>query len=72
MVFIQSQVDNSVFICTHVSVFLALLVYVDDNVVATNDTKEAEELKVFLHNQFALKDLESLKYFLGIEVARSS
>ena len=29
-----------------------------------------DALKVFLHNQFKLKDLCSLKYFLGLEVAR--
>lgn len=55
-----------------VKFFLALLVYVDDIVIATNDENQACELKVLLDKEFGLKDLGHLKYFLGIEVARSS
>lgn len=51
--------------------FIALLVYVDDVVIAINDEEEAKALKIFLNDQFKLKDLGDLKYFLGIEVARS-
>ncbi|XP_075649993.1 uncharacterized protein LOC142620516 [Castanea sativa] len=36
-----------------------------------NDVKAVEELKVFLDQQFKLKDLGNLKYFLGLEVVRS-
>nr|CAN68933.1 hypothetical protein VITISV_002762 [Vitis vinifera] len=51
--------------------FLAFLVYVDDIDIANNDYKTVEELKIFLDSQFKLKDLEKLKYFLDLEVARS-
>ena len=51
--------------------FLALLVYVDDILIASNDVKAVEDLKVFLGQKFKLKDFGSLKYFLGLEVARS-
>lgn len=60
------------FIRSRGAVYLALLVYVDDIVIATNDQEEAVNLKLFLNEQFKLKDLGDLKYFLGIEVARSS
>lgn len=70
--FVQSQADHSLFVRNSGTTFLALLVYVDDILVATNNAKEAEDLKHFLHTQFALKDLGALKYFLGIEIARSS
>ncbi|XP_073067135.1 uncharacterized protein [Primulina eburnea] len=70
--FIQSHADSSLFIRSQGNVFLALLVYVDDIVIATNDEKEAVDLKIFLDSHFKLKDLGNLKYFLGIEVARSS
>ncbi|XP_075486495.1 uncharacterized protein LOC142526116 [Primulina tabacum] len=70
--FVQSHADSSLFVRTRGRTFLALLVYVDDIVLATNDKKEANDLKIFLDSCFKLKDLGDLKYFLGIEVARSS
>ena len=50
---------------------MALLVYVDDILIASNDVKAMAKLKVFLDQKFKLKDLGSLKYFLGLEVASS-
>ncbi|KAK9088655.1 hypothetical protein Scep_027737 [Stephania cephalantha] len=49
-----------------------LIVYVDDIVMTGDDIVELESLKNFLSNQFEVKDLGQLKYFLGMEVARSS
>jgi hypothetical protein len=54
------------------SSFIALLVYVDDIVLASNDSKIIDEFIVFLNTQFKLKDLGPLKFFLGLEVARNS
>ncbi|XP_068317088.1 uncharacterized mitochondrial protein AtMg00810-like [Pyrus communis] len=51
--------------------FLVLLVYVDDVILARNNLEDIGNTKLFLANQFKLKDLGQLKYFLGIEVARS-
>ncbi|XP_070678056.1 uncharacterized mitochondrial protein AtMg00810-like [Malus domestica] len=50
---------------------LVLLIYVDDVILAGNNLEDIENMKLFLANQFKLKDLGQLKYFLGIEVARS-
>ena len=50
---------------------MALLVYVDDILIANNDPQSVVDLKFVLDKQFKLKDLGSLKYFLGLEVARS-
>ena len=47
------------------------MVYVDDILIASNDVHAIEELKVFLDQEFKQKDLGNLKYFLGLEVARS-
>lgn len=54
------------------SSFVALLVYVDDIVLASNDPEAISQLTNFLNNQFRLKDLSPLKFFLGIEIARSA
>ena len=51
--------------------FIALLVYVDDILIASNDVQAVNDLKVSLDKHFKLKDLRGLKYFLGLEVARS-
>ena len=50
---------------------MALLVYVIDILIASNDPQSVADLKVLLNKEFKLKDLGSLKYFLGLEVARS-
>uniref|UniRef100_A0A2N9GL44 Reverse transcriptase Ty1/copia-type domain-containing protein n=1 Tax=Fagus sylvatica TaxID=28930 RepID=A0A2N9GL44_FAGSY len=68
----QSKSDYSLFTRSHGSSFLALLVYVDDILIASNDMESVTKLKKSLDAEFKLKDLGNLKYFLGLEVARSS
>jgi hypothetical protein len=53
-------------------VFVALLVYVDDIIIASNDASAVSQLTTFLSTNFKLKDLGPLKFFLGLEIARSS
>ena len=48
-----------------------LVVYVDDIVITGNDQEKISQLKEHLFSHFQTKDLEKLKYFLGIEVAQS-
>ena len=48
-----------------------LLVYVDDILITSNDLEAINSLKLFLDKQFKLKNLGNLRYFLGLEVARS-
>lgn len=45
--------------------------YVDDIVVTSNDGDERNKLKAYMRNEFEIKDLGALEYFLGIEVLRS-
>jgi len=48
-----------------------LAVYVDDIVITGGDTLEITRLKENLSKEFEVKDLGQLRYFLGIEIARS-
>ncbi|CAN6695307.1 unnamed protein product [Malus baccata var. baccata] len=41
-------------------------------IITVNDEVAIHDLKHFLHTHFRIKDLGHLKYFLGLEVARSS
>lgn len=70
--FSQSKNDYSLFKWTQDSSFIALLVYVDDIIVVSNDDTVVSDLKFFLHSRFKLKDLCPLKYFLGLEVVHST
>ena len=45
--------------------------YVDDIIITGDDMAGISSLKSFLHGQFHTKDLDMLKYFLGVEVMRS-
>ncbi|XP_077215980.1 uncharacterized protein LOC143850645 [Tasmannia lanceolata] len=67
----QSTADYSLFTRFIGTSFTALLVYVDDIILAGNDLSSITALKNFLHTRFKIKDLGRLKFFLGIEVARS-
>lgn len=70
--FVQSKSDHSLFTLTHKDSFTALLVYVDDIVLAGTHTSVLSHVKEFLSSKFKLKDLGTLKYFLGLEIARNS
>ncbi|KAA0051254.1 Cysteine-rich RLK (RECEPTOR-like protein kinase) 8 [Cucumis melo var. makuwa] len=48
-----------------------LIVYVDDIVLTRDDQTETNKLKQRMGDEFEIKELGNLKYFLGMEVARS-
>ena len=48
-----------------------LLVYVDDILLTGNNLDCVNSLKKLLNDKFGLKYLGSLRYFLGLEVART-
>ncbi|CAM8969230.1 unnamed protein product [Rhodiola kirilowii] len=70
--FVQSSHDHSLFTYNHNGEFLILLVYVDDVIITGTSTTRIDHVKAFIHDAFRIKDLGTLKYFLGLEVARSS
>ena len=68
--FIWSYADYSLFTYRKGDIFMSVLVYVDDIVLAGNNTVTCIHFKHYLNTCFSIKDLGHLKYFLGIEVAR--
>ena len=71
--FHQSQADFSLFTKKKPDgSFTALLIYVDDMLLTGNDQSEIDAVKQTLDRLFKIKDLGQLKFFLGLEVARSS
>ena len=52
--------------------FIVLLVYVDDILLTGNNPACVDSLKKLIDDRFGLKDLGSLRYFLGLEVARTN
>ncbi|CAM8956775.1 unnamed protein product [Rhodiola kirilowii] len=64
--------DYSLFTLHRDGQFLILLVYVDDVLLTGTSDLLIHEVKSFIHQKFQIKDLGHLKYFLGLEVARSS
>ena len=67
----QCNSDHTLFIKHQAGRMTALIVYVDDMVVTGDDPEEMEALQQYLSKEFEMKDLGELRYFLGIEVARS-
>jgi hypothetical protein len=68
--FLASKVDISLFHYHKGSVTMYLLVYVDDIIIASSSSSIVDVLLGTLNSAFALKDLGSLSYFLGIEVKK--
>src|SRR3954466_10651482 len=67
----QCNGDHIVFY-RHAQTYITILaVYVDDIVITGDDAEEIQRLKNRLRKEFEVKDLGQLKYFLGIEIARS-
>ncbi|KAJ4765650.1 Retroelement pol polyprotein-like [Rhynchospora pubera] len=70
--FVQSKADYSLFTCHKGKSFIAILIYVDDLVIAGSDSNAVHAFKRYMSEVFHLKDLGTLKYFLGIEIARGA
>jgi Reverse transcriptase (RNA-dependent DNA polymerase) len=69
--FKQSEAESSMFVKISNQGIVVILIYVDDLVITGNDKVGMEHLKHHLGKEFDIKDLRNLKYFLGIEIARS-
>ena len=67
----QAQCDHTLFKKSQDEKILVLLVYVGDILLTRDDTTKGDIMKKVLAKEFEIKDLGPMKYFLGMEVARS-
>ena len=56
---------------THEGRTVIIIAYVDDIILTRDHKEEIVKLKSFLAHEFKIKDLGNLKYFFGMEIARS-
>ncbi|RVW44227.1 Retrovirus-related Pol polyprotein from transposon RE1 [Vitis vinifera] len=67
-----SPYDSALFLRRTDKGTILLLLYVDDMIIIGDDLSGIQELKDFLSQQFDMKDLGHLSYFLGLEITHST
>lgn len=68
----NAKADNSLYIMIKWGYTTYALVYVDDLILTGNSSEQIDTITKYLDTTFSIKDLGNLKYFLGIQVIRSS
>ncbi|GKB91415.1 ribonuclease H-like domain-containing protein, partial [Tanacetum coccineum] len=70
--FQHSKTDSSLFVFHRGSDIAYLLLYVDDIILTASSSAFLQRIIASLHSEFAMTDLGSLNYFLGISAQRSA
>lgn len=70
--FQHSKTDTSLFVFHLGSDIAYLLLYVDDIILRASSTALLQSIIALLHSEFAMTDLGSLNYFLGISAQRNA
>ena len=52
-------------------VFILLLMYVDDNIIISNNTECLEKFKQDMHNEFKIVDKGDIQTYLGVQIERN-
>lgn len=72
MNYVQSKADYSLFSFTKGNNITVILVYVDDILISGDSDSDMTELKRVLSQHFHMRDMGAPRYFLGLEIDRSS
>ena len=67
-----SHYDSVLFLCRSDKSTILLLLYMDNMIITGDDFSSIQELKVFLSQQFEMKDHGHLSYFLGLKITHST
>lgn len=65
--YIHSKNDYSIFLIETPSGII-IVIYVDYILVMCDENDETHNLKSFLHDQFKIKYLDCIHYFMGLEI----
>lgn len=64
--------DHTLFVRSRADAHVIVLVYVDDIIISSTNDSATTQLIANLKRSFKLRELGPLKYFLGLEVARTT
>ena len=64
--FLENKLDECIYLKIRGSVFVLMIMYVDDILLASSNMSLLRETKTFLSSQFDMKDMEEARYVLGI------
>ena len=67
----QNNSDHTLFLKKQGELITCLIIYVNDMILIRSDLEEIKRLREKLFEEFEMKDLGELRYFLGIKVMRS-
>ena len=66
--FHMADADHSLYVRENESGIVVICIYVDDLIVGGDNVATIEHVKTLLKQEFDMKDLGELRYFLGIEI----
>ena len=69
--FHRAHVDHSLYVNENDIGIVAITIYVDDLIIVGDSAIEIDHVKGLLKQEFEMKDLGDLRYFLGIEIIRT-